>query len=101
MSRPVRYGESRVLGSIDLVNGTDYTVSGNQLTLSASAVTRLVGSRAYGVDANLQARFSAGVPWRISILSYDTPILSDATGTTSSFTIPTQFRGDQLATAER
>ena len=87
-------------GSTDLANGTDYTVSGDQLTLTAAALTRLVGSRAYGVNATLQARFSAGVPWRIDILTYDTPILSNATGTTSSFAIPTQFRGDQLATME-
>ncbi|MFC7485041.1 cellulase family glycosylhydrolase [Luedemannella flava] len=87
-------------GSTDLVNGTDYTVSGSTLTLTQSAVTRLVGSRAYGINATLSARFSAGVPWRIDIRTYDPPILSAATGTTGSFAIPTQFRGDQLATME-
>lgn len=87
-------------GSTDLASGTDYTVSGNTLTLTASALTRLVGDRAYGVNANIQARFSAGVPWRISIITYDPPVLSNATGQTGSFTIPTQFRGDQLATME-
>ncbi|WP_238010638.1 cellulase family glycosylhydrolase [Dactylosporangium sp. AC04546] len=87
-------------GSTDLVRGTDYTVSGNQLTLTASALTRLVGSRSYGVNATLQARFSAGVPWRINIITYDPPLLSAATGTTAAFTLPAQFRGDQLATME-
>ncbi|GAA4455503.1 cellulase family glycosylhydrolase [Phytohabitans houttuyneae] len=87
-------------GNTDLVSGTDYTVSGGTLTLTAAAVTRLVGSRAYGVNANIQARFSAGVPWRISIITYDPPVLSNATGPTGSFTVPTQFRGDQLATME-
>lgn len=87
-------------GSTNLVNGTDYTVSGSTLTLTASAVTRLVGSRAYGVNATLHARFSAGVDWRIDVITYDPPVLSNATGTTSSFRIPTQFRGDQLATME-
>ncbi|MET7401139.1 cellulase family glycosylhydrolase [Dactylosporangium sp. NPDC005572] len=87
-------------GSTDLVRGTDYTVSGNQLTLTASALTRLVGSRSYGVNATLQARFSAGVPWRINIVTYDPPLLSAATGTTAAFTLPAQFRGDQLATME-
>ncbi len=87
-------------GSTDLVNGTDYTVSGSTLTLSAALVTRLVGSRAYGVNATLSARFSAGVPWRIDIRTYDPPTVAAATGTTSSFAIPTQFRGDQLATME-
>ncbi|WP_373688876.1 cellulase family glycosylhydrolase [Verrucosispora sioxanthis] len=87
-------------GSTNLVQGTDYTVSGNQLTITASALTRLVGNRAYGVNASLQARFSAGVPWRIDVITYDTPVLSNATGTTAAFAIPTQFRGDQLATME-
>ncbi|MBQ1048084.1 cellulase family glycosylhydrolase [Micromonospora sp. C51] len=87
-------------GSTNLTQGTDYTVSGNQLTITASALTRLVGNRAYGVNASLQARFSAGVPWRIDVITYDTPVLSSATGTTTAFAIPTQFRGDQLATME-
>jgi endoglucanase len=87
-------------GSTDLVNGTDYTVSGSTLTLTQAAVTRLVGSRAYGVNATLQARFSTGVPWRIDIRTYDPPVVSAASGSTSAFAIPTQFRGDQLATME-
>ena len=87
-------------GNTQLVNGTDYSVSGNTLTLTAAAVTRLVGNRAPGVNATIEARFSAGVPWQISILSYDPPTQAAATGTTSSFAIPTQFRGDQLATME-
>jgi hypothetical protein len=40
------------------------------------------------------------VPWRFYVITYDTPVLSDATGATDSFTIPTAFRGDQLATME-
>jgi endoglucanase len=87
-------------GSTNLANGTDYTVSGSTLTLTASAVTRLVGNRAYGVNTSIQAHFSQGVPWRISIITYDPPVLSNATGATSSFAVPAQFRGDQLATME-
>ncbi|MFI9639338.1 cellulase family glycosylhydrolase [Micromonospora sp. NPDC051925] len=87
-------------GSTNLVNGTDYTVSGTTLTLTASALTRLVGNRNPGVNATIEARFSQGVPWQISIISYDKPTQSAATGSTSSFAIPTQFRGDQLATME-
>jgi aryl-phospho-beta-D-glucosidase BglC (GH1 family) len=87
-------------GSTDLVRGTDYTVSGDQLTFTASALTRLTGSRAYGVNATLSARFSQGIPWRINIVTYDTPTVQNASGTTSSFAIPTTFRGDQLATME-
>ncbi|MEU7917471.1 cellulase family glycosylhydrolase [Micromonospora zamorensis] len=87
-------------GSTVLTNGTDYTVSGNTLTLTSGALTRLAGNRAPGVNANLEAHFSQGVPWPISVISYDPPTQAAANGTTSSFTIPTQFRGDQLATME-
>jgi endoglucanase len=87
-------------GTTALAQGTDYTVSGSTLTLTASALTRLLGNRDYGVRATLHARFSTGVPWRINVISYDTPLVSNATGTTSAFAVPTQFRGDQLATME-
>nr|WP_284039804.1 hypothetical protein [Micromonospora sp. MSM11] len=36
----------------------------------------------------------------MNLISYDRPIQAAATGTTGSFAIPTQFRGDQLATME-
>ncbi|MEU5592682.1 cellulase family glycosylhydrolase [Streptomyces sp. NPDC020298] len=87
-------------GSRNLVKGKDYTVSGDQLTLTAAALTELAGDRSYGVDATLEARFSRGVPWRIDVITYDAPVLSNASGSTSGLTIPTQFRGDQLATME-
>ena len=87
-------------GSTDLVQGSDYTVSGDQLTLTAAALTRLSGSRTYGVNATIQARFSQGVPWRINIVTYDPPVMQNAGGSTGSFTIPTTFRGDVLATME-
>ncbi|WP_430791495.1 cellulase family glycosylhydrolase [Actinoplanes sp. G11-F43] len=87
-------------GLTGLTQGTDYTVSGTTLTLTATALTRLLGDRSYGVRSTVEARFSAGVPWRIHLVSYDTPTQSTATGTTSALTIPTQFRGDQLATME-
>jgi endoglucanase len=87
-------------GNTALANGTDYTVSGTTLTLTAAALTRLAGNRAYGVNATIAARFSAGVPWEISIISSDPPTQSAATGTTTSTVIPTQFKGDQLQTME-
>jgi endoglucanase len=87
-------------GNTDLSQGTDYTVSGDQLTLTASALTRLAGSRAFGVNATVQARFSQGVPWSINVITYDPPVLSNATGTISALTVATQFRGDVLATME-
>ncbi|KUL32209.1 cellulase family glycosylhydrolase [Streptomyces regalis] len=85
-------------GGTKLAAGRDYTVSGNQLTFTAKALTRLVGNRAYGVNSTLQARFSCGLPWNIDIVTNDVPVLSNATGTTDSFTVPTQYRGDDLAT---
>ncbi|MFI5837415.1 cellulase family glycosylhydrolase [Micromonospora sp. NPDC051300] len=87
-------------GDTPLTSGSDYTVSGTTLTLTAAAVTRLAGNRAYGVNSTVEARFSQGVPWRIDVISSDPPTQSAATGTTSSFAVPTQFRGDQLATME-
>lgn len=96
-------------GDLDLVKGRDYTISGDQLTLTAATLARLSADRAYGVNATLLARFSRGVPWRIDVITNDVPILSDAIGTTTScsadpwghcFAIPTNFRGDVLSTME-
>jgi endoglucanase len=87
-------------GTTKLVNGKDYTLVGNRLTLKAAALTRLVGDRSHGVNATLQAEFSRGVPWRIQVITHETPVQSNTTGTTNMFRIPTQFRGDVLATME-
>jgi len=87
-------------GTTNLAQGSDYTVSGGNLTLTAAALTRLSGSRAYGVNATIHAHFSQGVPWRINIVTYDAPTVANANGTTGAYNIPTQFRGDQLATME-
>jgi endoglucanase len=87
-------------GSTDLVDGTDYTVSATTLTLTPALLTRLAGSRNYGVNATIEARFDQGVPWPISIITHDPPTQANASGTTSSLPVPTQFRGDQLATME-
>ncbi|MFI9569431.1 cellulase family glycosylhydrolase [Streptomyces rishiriensis] len=86
-------------GSSKLARGRDYTVSGDRLTLTAAALTRLAGNRAYGINAT-EARFSRGLPWKIHVTTYDRPVLSDATGDTNGVTIPTRFRGDLLATME-
>jgi aryl-phospho-beta-D-glucosidase BglC (GH1 family) len=87
-------------GTTELVRGTDYTVQGDQLTLTAAALTRLSGARDYGTNATISAHFSQGVPWRINLVTHDVPVLRSATGTTASFAIPTTFRGDLLATME-
>ncbi|NEA53458.1 hypothetical protein G3I60_04610 [Streptomyces sp. SID13666] len=87
-------------GSTQLLAGRDYTVSGSRLTLTTTALTRLTGNRAYGVNSTLQARFSRGLPWSIDIVTNDAPVLSNSTGTADVFTIPTQYRGDALAGME-
>lgn len=80
-----------------LREGRDYTVTGDQLTLTASLLTRLVGAQAYGVNATLKVRFSHGVPWLINVVTNAAPTLAAVTGTTDSFAIPTQFNGDTLS----
>jgi endoglucanase len=86
------------LGATTLRRGPDYQVSGDQLTLSAGLLSRLTTSEGYGVKASLTLRFSRGVPWRLDVVSHDTPQLSAATGTTAAFAVPTVFNGDRLAT---
>ncbi|WP_457030707.1 cellulase family glycosylhydrolase [Kitasatospora sp. P5_F3] len=85
-------------GNTKLAAGRDYTVSGTQLTFTAKALTRLVGNRAYGVNATLQAKFTSGLPWNIDIVTNDAPSVSAATGTTDAFAVPTQYKGNELAT---
>ncbi|MEU1939310.1 cellulase family glycosylhydrolase [Streptomyces coeruleorubidus] len=88
-------------GKTKLVEGRDYTLfDKKRLTLTARTLTRLTGDREYGVNATLQARFSRGLPWEIDVVTYDTPELSNATGTAEKFTIPTKYQGDLLATME-
>ncbi|MDN3243149.1 cellulase family glycosylhydrolase [Glycomyces tritici] len=86
-------------GDTQLVEGTDYTLSGDTLTFKAATLTRLAGDRAYGTNATIEARFSAGVPWRINIITFDQAVLSDATGT-GSLVIPTQWNGDHIEQME-
>ncbi|MFD3518528.1 cellulase family glycosylhydrolase [Streptomyces sp. NPDC058657] len=87
-------------GEAKLVEGRDYSIFDSRLTLTQKTVTRLAGNREYGVNASLQARFSRGLPWKIDVVTYDTPELSNADGTTEAFAIPTKYQGDQLATME-
>ncbi|MBW6432285.1 cellulase family glycosylhydrolase [Actinoplanes hulinensis] len=86
------------LGETTLRRGPDYQVSGDQLTLTAGLLQRLTRTEGYGVKASLSLRFSRGVPWRLDVVSSDTPQLAAVTGQTSAFAIPTTFNGDRLAT---
>lgn len=87
-------------GSTVLTRGTDYTLDGDRLTLTAAMLARLAGDRAYGVNATVQAWFSQGVPWDVRVVTADTPTLGATTGTTTTFAVPTAFRGDTLSTME-
>ena len=86
--------------SRSLNNMWDFNVRGDQLIVKAAFLDSLTRGKAYGVNAVLTLRFERGVPWRIHVITYDEPVLSAATATTSDFAIPTAFTGDQLATME-
>jgi aryl-phospho-beta-D-glucosidase BglC (GH1 family) len=87
-------------GSETLTEGEDYTVSGDQLTITGATLARLTESQEHGVNATLTLQFSGGLPWDVNVITYETPTLQNATGTTSSLNIPTAFNGDRLATME-
>ncbi|MEE1788662.1 cellulase family glycosylhydrolase [Streptomyces sp. SP17BM10] len=87
-------------GDRPLIPFLDYTLDGDQLTLTADALTRLAGDRAAGVDATLEVRYSDGVPWKLFVRSYDKPTMADATGTAAGLTIPTRFNGALMANVQ-
>jgi len=87
-------------GSETLTEGQDYTVSDGQLTITGATLARLTESQEHGVNATLSLRFSGGLPWDVNVITYETPTLQNATGTTSGLNIPTAFNGDRLATME-
>ncbi len=91
---------SIVNGSEQLAQGQDYTVNGSELTIAAATLARLTEGQGHGVNATLTLQFDGGVPWDVNVITYDTPALQNATGTTSGLTIPTAFNGDRLATME-
>ncbi|MFD7337507.1 cellulase family glycosylhydrolase [Streptomyces violascens] len=87
-------------GDVPLMPLRDYTLNGDQLTLTATALTRLAGDRAVGLNATLQVRYSGGAPWKLFVRSYDKAVLSDATGTADGLTVPTRFNGSLMANVE-
>jgi aryl-phospho-beta-D-glucosidase BglC (GH1 family) len=86
-------------GETQLAEGTDYTVDGDQLTLTAALLGGLVGEGT-GEQAVLEARFSSGVPWKLHVIASSAPVAQDAAGTTTELAVPVAFNGDQLATME-
>jgi aryl-phospho-beta-D-glucosidase BglC (GH1 family) len=87
-------------GDQRLRRGRDYTVSGDRLTIRSATLARLTAGQRHGTNAVLSLGFSRGLPWNVSVIGYDTPVLKSATGTTDALTIPTAFHGDELATME-
>jgi aryl-phospho-beta-D-glucosidase BglC (GH1 family) len=92
--------EALVHDGAELTAGTDYTLTGDELTLSAALLERLAGDRTPGPAGELGVRFSGGVPWTLRVVNQETPVLQDTSGTTGSFSVPTSFGGDLLATME-
>ncbi|MEJ8306110.1 cellulase family glycosylhydrolase [Saccharibacillus sacchari] len=91
---------SLTVNGTTLQSGTDYSLSGSNLTFKASRLTQLTSSGNLGKSAVITAKFNGGADWKFNVVLYQTPKLSNTSGTTSSFSIPTAFNGDQLATME-
>lgn len=91
--------EVRTNGQL-LVAGQDYTLNGNAITFTSSLLSRLTSSGQFGVNTVLTAKFNRGADWNFRVIFHDKPELRDTQGTTDSFSIPTTFNGDQLATME-
>ncbi|MFD0273626.1 cellulase family glycosylhydrolase [Kitasatospora sp. NPDC127111] len=87
-------------GDRPLIPFLDYTLDGDQLTLTAATLTRLAGDRAAGVNATLEVRYSDGVPWKLLVRSYDKPTMADVTGTAAGLAIPTRFNGALMANVQ-
>ncbi|WP_266095264.1 S-layer homology domain-containing protein [Gracilibacillus oryzae] len=83
-----------------LQEGTDYTINGDTVIFSKAMLQSLITSEKTGSLATITVTFSGGVDWEIDVRQYAKPVLADAEGTTTSFKIPTDFHGDQLATME-
>ncbi|HEX7056486.1 MAG TPA: cellulase family glycosylhydrolase [Bacilli bacterium] len=84
-----------------LTEGTDYEQNTDSLTLKAKFLrTILAADSDFGVKTVLMLKFSAGADWAIEVIQYDTPMLKNNDWTGDLFPIPTEFRGDRLASLE-
>jgi endoglucanase len=95
LSDETRTRNDAVIGRIfatDTPHGDTPTLAGGRHTAGRQP--------AYEINATIETLFSQGILWRTVLISYDTPARQSATGTTSSFAIPTRFRGDQPATVK-
>lgn len=88
------------LGNDTLIEGQDYVLHENVMTIKQAVLADIVSSGELGVQATLTAQFNHGANWYIDVILVDTPLLENTSGTTEHFAIPTQFNGDSLATME-
>ncbi|MDO3408168.1 cellulase family glycosylhydrolase [Saccharibacillus sp. CPCC 101409] len=83
-----------------LVRNKEYRLDGETLTIPAATLERLTASGKLGVNSVLTAGFTKGPDWNFYLTVFAKPVLSQASGTTADFAIPTAFNGDKLATME-
>lgn len=83
-----------------LIANEDYVLNSSVLTLKASLLEELTSQGELGRNAELTIEFNKGKNWKLFIVTYDTPVLGSASGTTEQFHIPVAYNGDQLATME-
>ncbi|MDQ0228972.1 cellulase family glycosylhydrolase [Metabacillus malikii] len=88
------------VNNTNLIEGQDYRFNGSDLTIKAQLLKQLTASNQIGKNSTITVVFNNGFNWTIDVITYDSPVLSNTTGTTSEFKIPTQFNGNQLATME-
>jgi len=79
---------------------TDYTVSGDTLTLKAHVLAKYAMG-AWGEKATLKLHADSGPAWKIFVRYAATPVPGALTTTTKvAFSLPVAFNGDLLATME-
>lgn len=83
-----------------LIQGSDYTVNDSTLILKADLLSDLIKLDQVGLNTSLQLVFDQGASWRVDLITYQTPILSENEDHYTEFSIPTRFNGDHLATLE-
>lgn len=101
---PLTLNGNTLEGIKGLTQGTDYTYdeATSTVTLSKSFVNSKFNSlsqNSYGTIADLDMQFSAGADWHQYLIKYAAPVLKQASGTTSSFSIPVDFNGAKLRRA--
>lgn len=86
-------------GSAKLEKGTDYTYTGDTVTLKSSYIKKVITS-SYGINATLTMKFSAGADWDVYLTHYKTPTLGAGKGSSEGYVIPVKFNGSRISTIE-